>query len=142
MTHCANSPTTEALRREIDRFMQAAVKHGQSDLYQNRRSSLRYHRSWPLLVAAVEMPEMDDLSVTLSDVSADGVGFFCDRSLPEGMLLGVKLFWMDPNSPRVPAIVRHQQITQQGFLVGAQFLFDDPTARDMIRRHATGSWYG
>lgn len=131
----------EALRKEIARFMNAAVKLGNTDLYQNRRSSVRYHRSWPMFVSRLDAPKVRDLSVTLHNISDDGIGFLCDEGLQVGAVIGVKLFWSDPEAPRVPAVVRHVQITQEGILVGAQFMVHDhELCRLVSRQHPR--WYG
>ncbi len=133
--------SAEALRNEIARFMNAAVKRGNTDLYQNRRSSVRYHRSWPLFVTRMDTPKSRDLSVTLHNISNDGIGFLCDEGIPVGSVIGVKLFWSDPEAPRVPAVVRHVQITQEGILVGAQFMVHDHELCSLVTRQSA-QWYG
>ena len=129
------------MSREIDKFLQIAARRCPVDLYRDRRAIPRYHRSMPLPVALLDQDPVEDVSVTLRDVSADGIGFYCDTGFPSGCLLGVKLFWSDPRGCRVPAVVRHTLITQQGFLVGAQFVTRDPDACERVAFEAL-NWYG
>ncbi len=130
-----------ALQREISRFLQVALKPGASDMCHNRRSAVRYHRACPLFVARLDCRQAEDFSVTLHDVSNDGIGFYCDQPLPKGCLIGIKLFWAEANAPRVPAIVCHQELTQQGFLVGAQFAASDTEACAVIESETGKRWY-
>lgn len=131
----------DQLAQEITRFLNLAAKHGNSDLYHNRRSSVRYHRSWPMFVTLLDSPVLCDQSVTLHNISATGIGFFCDEGFPVGTVIGVKLFWSDPDSPRIPAIVKHNQITPEGTLVGAEFAINDHGLRKILLEKE-GNWYG
>ncbi len=130
-----------ALQREISRFLQVAAKPGQSDLYHNRRSTVRYHRACPLFVARLDNHNTEDLSVTLRDISNEGVGFYSDQPFPKGCIIGIKLFWAEPNAPRVPAIVRHQELTQQGFFIGAEFAASDAEACARVESETGKRWY-
>ncbi len=132
---------SELLSSEIARFMDAAIKRGDSNLYHNRRSTVRHHRTWPLFVARMDAEDTGDLNVTLRDISLQGIGFLCDAGFPVGCVLGIKLFWSEPNAPRVPAIVRHNQITLEGTFVGAEFAVNDPEACALIEKNLP-SWYG
>jgi hypothetical protein len=137
----STSASTDQLAREISRFLNAASKHGNSDLYHNRRTAVRYHRAWPMFAARLDAPTIRDQSVTLHNISAGGIGFFCDEGFPVGSVIGIKLFWSDPCSPRVPAIVKHVQITPEGTLIGAEFAISDHGLRKMIAEKSR-DWYG
>ncbi|MFH1419475.1 MAG: PilZ domain-containing protein [Planctomycetota bacterium] len=130
-----------ALQREISRFLQLAARPAYSDLYHNRRGAIRYHRACPLFVARLDSHPAEDISVTLHDISNEGIGFYCDQPLPKGCIIGIKLFWAEPNAPRVPAVVRHQELTQQGFLVGAQFAASDAEACARVEAETGKRWY-
>lgn len=141
MLALATDAISKVFEREITRFIESTARRWDCDRYQDRRTSTRYHRSRPMFVARLNKGQGVDVSATLRDVSMGGVGFFCDRAFPVGALLGIKLFWSDPNATRVPAIVRHSRITHQGFLIGAQFVIDNPQACRMIQ-NGLSSWYG
>lgn len=135
------NPLSQVFEREINRFITRTAKPASPDLYQDRRASARFHRSWPLFVRQLDQKRHEDISCTLDNVSPRGIGFFCDSGFPVGTVLAVKLFWSDPNAPRVPAVVRHNQITQQGILVGAEFVIHDEAACAQIQE-ALSTWYG
>jgi hypothetical protein len=141
MSAIAPHPLAKVFEREIARFVAAASRGDCTDLYRNRRSSARYHRSWPLLVTPIGQGDASDLSATLHDVSSGGIGFFCDSGFPVGTFLGIKLFWSDPDTPRIPAVVRHTRITQEGVLLGTRFIVNSEKLCTLIDngRHA---WYG
>jgi hypothetical protein len=129
------------MSREISRFIDSAARGGRSELYVNRRSAARVHRSYPLLVARVDDGRGRDYSVTMANVSKEGVGFYCDTGFPVGSILGVKLFWSDPHSVRVPLLVCHNLITTRGVLVGGRFAIDDAAACELVEAWRPG-WYG
>lgn len=129
------------LEREIARFVEGAAKVAQSSLYRNRRSSPRYHRAVPIMYMRIDHGPANDECATLNDVSNDGLAFHCDRGLPVGALLAVKLFWAESEAIRVPAIVRHCEITQQGFHIGAEFATGHSEACQLIEQ-VSGMWYG
>lgn len=141
MTRLGQNGITHVMEREITRFVEGASKIAQSSLYRNRRSATRYHRAVPILFMRVDSGPGNDESATLRDVSTDGLSFFCDCGLSIGAILAVKLFWSDAESLRVPAIVRHCDITQQGFLIGAEFAARQPEACRLIELTAA-VWYG
>ncbi len=141
MPAIAPHPLAKVFEREIARFVAAASHSNCSSLYRNRRSAARYHRSWPLLITPIGQGDESDLSATLHDVSSGGIGFFCDSGFPVGTFLGIKLFWSDPDTPRIPAVVRHARITQEGVLIGARFVVNSQKLCMLIDdgHHA---WYG
>lgn len=141
MTQTAPTPITHIMEREIQRFVERAAKIANSSLYRNRRASTRYHRAVPILYARLDDGAHHDESATLQDVSSDGLAFYCDHGLCVGSILAVKLFWSDTEAHRVPAIVRHCTITQQGFLIGAEFAVNHPDACRLIESQ-TSCWYG
>jgi hypothetical protein len=122
-----NSEIVVALmRREIDRFVQAARVRSESQVENLRRANQRYHRSWPLLVAALGGTE--DVSAALHNASTGGVGFLCDCEFPVGGTVLIKLFWHESSSLRVPAVVRHTTPHKGVMLVGCEFALDDEEA--------------
>lgn len=114
------------LRREIDRFIQAARVRCEFDADTRRRALRRYHRSWPLLVS--DEYGSKEVSAALHDASPNGIGFLCNRPYPLDGLILVKLFWHESASPRVPALVRHVTPHRDATLVGCQFALDDQEA--------------
>ena len=136
----ARNAISDVYAREISRFMSLATEKGHSDLNVNRRGSMRHHQSWPMFVARLDAGESEDISVTMHDISSEGIGFFSDSGFPVGCTLGIKLFWSDPSALRIPVIVKHNEITQRGVLVGAQFAINDPGACGLAGRGV--QWYG
>jgi hypothetical protein len=141
MTQVDESSLAAVLEREIARFVDAAARVAQCDLYRNRRTSPRFHRAVPIMYMRVDNGPANDECATLNNVSNDGLAFHCDRGLPTGAVLAVKLFWSDTEAFRVPAIVRHCEITQQGFHIGAEFATHHHEACHLIESVA-GTWYG
>ena len=140
LTQMKPSPS-QALAHEISRFLHTTARQSNSDLYYNRRASVRYHRSWAMFVARLDIKQPQDISVTLHDISREGVGFLCDQGFPVGTPIAVKLFWSDPTSPRVPAVVKHNKITLEGTLVGAQFILTDADLCKLAES-SKPAWYG
>ncbi|MCA9256227.1 MAG: PilZ domain-containing protein, partial [Phycisphaerales bacterium] len=94
------------------------------------------------LVVRLDVQGAGDIAGTLCDISDTGLGFLCDAGFRIGTLLGVKLFWSDVCSPRVPAIVRHCEIHPEGFLIGAEFAVGDPRACMAAEKTSSSRWYG
>lgn len=141
MSQLLEQPITELYEKEVERFIRTASQSVNMTLYRNRRASTRVHRSMPILFARVDNGPVVDQSATLYNVSNDGIAFYCDCGLPAGAILAVKVFWSDAHAQRLPAVVRHCDITQQGFLVGAQFAFHQPDVRELIES-TPQVWYG
>ncbi|MCG8403973.1 MAG: PilZ domain-containing protein [Phycisphaerales bacterium] len=141
MPNATADPLSQVFLREIDRFIAKTIKPTSPGLYQDRRVSKRFHRSWPLFVTHLDEDPVVDISGTLDNISTKGIGFYCDSGFAVGTYLAVKLFWSDPHALRVPAVVRHNQMTQQGVLVGARFVLHDEDACELIQ-HKLVSWYG
>lgn len=137
----ATNPLSVTFEREIERFIKTASLADHEGLYRNRRATSRVHRAMPILFMRLDGGNSRDHSATLHNVSSDGLAFHCDCGLQVGAVLAIKLFWSDINSSRVPAIVRHCEITQQGFLIGAQFATHHPEACDLIQS-SREAWYG
>ena len=114
------------MRREIDRFVEAARVRSEYDIDTRRRAMRRYHRSWPLLVCPAE--GVGEYSAALHNASIDGIGFLCDCDEPPQGLVFIKLFWHDISALRVPAIVKHATSYAGGILVGCQFALHDEAA--------------
>jgi len=141
MASSAAEPLSMVLAREIDRFVAASARMTEASLYQNRRASVRYHRSCPIFVARLGDKLVEDTRAVLHDVSCDGIGFYCGCRFPIDAILGVKLFWTDPGAPRVPICVRHQRETADGFLTGARFITADAEVCRLLECCPT-AWYG
>ncbi len=141
MSHTTEHSLSHTFEREIERFIQTASLSDQEGLYRNRRSSTRIHRAMPIIFMRIDLIGGGDQSATLHNVSNDGLAFHCDCGLPVGAILAIKLFWSDTHSRRVPAIVRHCEITQQGFLIGAQFAVHQHEACELIQSN-NEAWYG
>ncbi|MCB9854921.1 MAG: PilZ domain-containing protein [Phycisphaerales bacterium] len=141
MQSTSNNSLSRVFEREIARFFEATSGTRQ-DLYRNRRHDQRQHRECPLLVARLDVSSATDIAGTLVDISESGVGFLCDAGFRTGTLLGIRLFWSDVCSPRIPAIVRHCDIHPEGFLIGAEFAVGDPRAAAAIEAISTTDWHG
>jgi hypothetical protein len=93
-----------------------------------------------MLVALGEGPLDADISVALHNASPSGVAFLCARPIRVDALVFIKLFWHDPNCPRVPACVRHTTEVDHGFLIGCRFCVDEERAPAAASRVAR-AWY-
>ena len=126
------------MRREIERFVDAARVRAEYDVDTRRRAQRRYHRSWPLLVSCHR--QQNELSAALHNASADGIGFLCDRGFPANAVVLIKLFWHEDDGLRVPAVVRHVTPFRHANLVGCHFhLSDDEVCRKAFESRR---WYG
>ena len=114
------------MRREVDRFVEAARVRSEYDVDTRRRATRRYHRSWPLLICSAN--GIEEYSAALHNASADGIGFLCDCDEPPEGLVFIKLFWHDNAALRVPAIVKHATRCAGGTLVGCRFALHDEAA--------------
>ncbi len=129
---------TNLIRREIDRFIDAARVRSEYDIDTRRRAMRRYHRSWPLLICRPRRTE--ELSAALHNASSEGIGFLCDQKFAAGSLILVKLFWHEDGGLRVPAVVRHVTDYRHASLVGCEFALDDEDA--MKCAFDAKRWYG
>ena len=136
---CAH-PLSMVLKREVARFLTSAAPTSRP-LYRNRRAAARYHRALPIFVYRLDKGRAFDVGATLQDISDDGIGFHCDEEFPLGAILGIKLFWSEPNAPRIPVIVRHWHVTQEGILIGAHFALNDAVACTLLEA-GSRTWYG
>ncbi len=141
MTTSAAEPLSMVLAREIRHFVAASARMKGASLYRNRRASVRHHRSCPIFVAQLADDLAKDVSATLRDVSAEGIGFYSEYWFPIDVILGVKLCWTDPSALRVPVCVRQQHETPDGILVGAQFITDDAEVCRLLES-CPSTWYG
>ncbi len=114
------------MRREVDRFVEAARVRSEYDIDTRRRAMRRYHRSWPLLVSSAD--GVHEYSAALHNASSEGIGFLCDQSVPVDGLVFINLFWYENSGLRVPAIVKHVTGYRGGKLVGCQFALNDEAA--------------
>lgn len=119
------------LQLEIERFGRYARLRCTADAALLRRSHIRYHRTWPLVVARLAGGGLREHSAALYDASAGGIGFMSDHSFDIDELLFVRLFWHDARALRIPAVVRHRSPGVHGVLTGAEFALDDPQACEL-----------
>lgn len=141
-TSVAIHPLSEVLMREVVRYVETVVPFRQPrSPSHNRRGNKRHDRECPIFVAKLAENHGKDLAATLRNISRDGLGFHCDAGLKPGCLISIKLFWSDPNAPRIPARVRHCDIEQEGFFIGAEFATSDPKACKLIELNQA-AWYG
>jgi hypothetical protein len=111
----------EQLRGEIARFVAAAKDRSDQRTRGGRRSQDRYRRSWPLVVGVQKSTGYTDLSAALHDASASGIAFLSPVAIADRSAVFIKLFWHEPDCPRVPAVVRHVTPTEHGYLIGCEF---------------------
>lgn len=142
MTDGTQQGLADVMSREVAQFVATAAQRGKSDLYTNRRAALRFHRAVPLLVARLDgkLSERRDYSVTMADVSSDGIGFYCDTGFPVGSILGVRLFRNESGAVRVPVVVCHNLVSSRGVLVGCRFAADEPEACELVEQWQP-AWY-
>jgi hypothetical protein len=128
MAELTDTLSASVIRREIERFLEAARERAELDLDRRRRAQRRYHRSWPLLVCVPGGRTLGkDMGVPLHNASALGIAFLAPVHIQVGSVVFIKLFWHEDLSPRVPAVVRHATPTGHGYLVGCEFALADET---------------
>lgn len=126
MQQTAAGTLVDHIRREIAKFVAITRRRSEGDLYLGRRSTRRHYRTWPLLISPLDGANEGDVSVALYNASDSGVAFRTVRAFRREQLIAVKLFWHDPRGYRVPAVVRHCEKTDHGFIVGCEFVLSDP----------------
>ena len=114
-------PCLELFEREIDRFQRYARKRCTSAPHGVLRKHVRYHRSWPLLIATHEAGRLREHSASLHDASDEGIGFIADQFFTVGDVIFIQLFWHEASALRVPAVVRHVSSTSTGILIGCEY---------------------
>jgi len=142
MPELLSNRLSRVFQREIVRFVASSFSNPESSgLYRNRRATRRHHRACPLLVTRLDRGPACDERVILHDITTQGIGFHGETVFPVGSLLGIKLFWSEIDSPRIPAVVRHHRSTRHGILLGAEFVFHHAEACRLIEESGF-SWYG
>ena len=124
--------SSEAVAEEIARFLDAAQQRCEI-LHSPRRRRLRhYHNAWPLEIRLNHNEPAQEFAAALHNATDVGLAFLSPRQITSGTRIFVKLFWHEADAPRVPAVVRHNTPTEQGNLVGCEFLLaengDKPSA--------------
>lgn len=120
MTAIATAPT-DVIREEIERFVDVAQRRSDSQPASRRRTTERYHRSWPLTVAVNGL----EFSAALHNASRPGLAFLSSLPIPPDTVVFVRLFSHNPAAPRVPALVRHATPGEHGYLIGCEFMPDN-----------------
>jgi len=140
MPQIAPPASTKRVQEEIQRFIRIAQERSEYDYDRRRRTQRRYHRSWPLLVYVPGATGELDVSAALHNASPLGIAFLTPVTIQANAVVFIKLFWHDPESIRVPALVRHTTPTEHGYLVGCEFSQDDDTMCEMAMSRGR-SWY-
>lgn len=113
--------SADVLRREVERFLEAAQRRCEVQHHPRRRSRRRYHRSWPLQIVLNHNEPLQEFGAALHNASELGIAFFSARTFPVGTRILLRLFWHDERSPLVPVVVRHNTPTEHGHLIGCEF---------------------
>ena len=116
-------PTVAELRGEIVELVNSARQQGYRNVDLRRRAKRYYHRSWPILVSYRNGQCSDELSVPMRDVSELGIGFLSSDPFEVGSSVFIKVFWYDRSRPRLPAVVRHVTVSEDGYIIGCEFVF-------------------
>lgn len=120
----------DVIRTEIERFADAARHRSECDPVHRRRSSRRYHRSWPLAVLCDNV----DMSAALHNASDEGIAFLSCGPIEPGCMIFIRLFCYDESCPYVPAVVRHSTSTEHGYLIGCEYeLADEAVCQEALR---------
>jgi len=127
----AEATLEDVFRAEITRFVGAAKDRSDRHARGWRRSQDRYRRSWPLVVGVQKPTGYVDLSVALHDASLSGIAFLSPVAISDSSAVFIKLFWHEPDCPRVPAVVRHVTPTEHGYLIGCEFAQSDASIGDL-----------
>ncbi len=115
-------PSSNVLIREVLlRFLAISQRRCDSTRATGRRAFLRHKRTWPLAIIDPKDPSREE-SAALHDASIGGIAFLYRRSIDVGSIIRLRLFWSESDSPLVPAVVRHRTLTDDGFLIGCEYL--------------------
>ncbi|HNO76460.1 MAG TPA: PilZ domain-containing protein [Phycisphaerae bacterium] len=115
-------PSSNVLIREVLlRFLAISQRRCDSNRTTGRRAHPRHNRTWPLAVIDTKHPGCEE-AAALHDASNGGIAFLYRRSIDVGSIVRLRLFWSDADSPLVPAVVRHRTLTDDGFLIGCEYL--------------------
>ena len=121
----------ELLEREIARFRDYARLRCDVDRRRFRRRHLRYQRSWPLLVAALEDGVLLEYSAALHDAADGGIAFVSKQPFDMDQMVFIRLFWHDAEALRIPARVRHATPITGGILTGTEYALGDLEACEL-----------
>lgn len=109
------------LLRTIAQFVEFTQQRSDVDPNRRRRQRYRHQRSWPLTILESSNASAAEMTAALHNASEQGIAFLSRRPFERGMVLLIRLFWHDEESPRIPALVRHTTPTAEGYLVGCEF---------------------
>ena len=108
-------------REVLLRFLTLSQRRCDATSASGVRVHHRHKRTWPLSIVDPRDPTREE-SAALHDASNGGIAFLFRRSIDVGSIVRVRLFWSDDTCPLVSAIVRHRTLTNDGFLIGCEFL--------------------
>ncbi len=115
-------PTSSSQAREVLlRFLAISQRRCDSTRATGRRAHLRNQRTWPLALIDPQNPTCEE-SAALHDASIGGIAFLYRRSIDVGSIVRLRLFWGEEDCPLVPAVVRHRTLTDDGFLIGCEYM--------------------
>ncbi|GJM24286.1 MAG: hypothetical protein DHS20C16_07010 [Phycisphaerae bacterium] len=109
------------IREVLLRFLAISQRRCDSNRATGRRDYLRHKRTWPLAIIDPKDPTCEE-AAALHNASVGGIAFLYRRSIDVGSIVRLRLFWGDADSPLVPAVVRHRTLTENGFLIGCEYL--------------------
>lgn len=114
------SPSVQA-REVLLRFLALSQRRCDTSVASGRRANPRDQRTWPLLIVDPQ-DSTREVSAALHDASTGGIAFLYRRSIDVGSIVRLRLFWSDDECPLVSAVVRHRTLTNDGFLIGCEYL--------------------
>ncbi len=118
----ATIPSTSAQVREVMlRFLAISQRRCDTTRATGCRTHRRNQRTWPLAIIDPRNPEQEE-AAALHDASVGGIAFLYRRSIDVGSIVRIRLFWGEADSPMVPTVVRHRTLTNDGFLIGCEYL--------------------
>ncbi len=118
----AAQPASHVQVREILlRFLALSQRRCDTTRATGCRTHRRHQRTWPLAIIDPRNPACEE-SGALHDASVGGIAFLYRRSIDVGSIVRLRLFWSESDCPLVPAVVRHRTLTNDGFLIGCEYL--------------------
>ena len=113
--------TVGQAKREMRRMLDDASAGGKGDTYAGKRGSTRFAEGTMLEVTTDPSDSGDTQSVTMHNISREGIGFQSGKDMSPGTAFFVREFSGDNSNLWIPARIRHKTPFVGGFLVGAVF---------------------